>query len=69
MVTVFQVYNTLNRLLTGRHIRNTYLEAKLLKQLTVMREVVLHAICLHLHKAYDALDCDRNLEILEGYGV
>ena len=26
-------------------------------------------ISLYLHKAYDVLDSDRYLEILEGYGV
>ena len=34
-----------------------------------MREEVLYAIFLDLHKAYDALDRSRCLEILEGYGV
>ena len=34
-----------------------------------MREAVLHAIFLDLHKAYDALYRSRCLDILEGYGV
>ena len=34
-----------------------------------MREEVLYVIFLDLHKAYDALDRSRCLEILEGYGV
>ena len=34
-----------------------------------MREEVLYVIVLDLHKAYDALDRSRCLEILEGYGV
>ena len=34
-----------------------------------MREEVLYVIFLDLHKAYDALDMSRCLEILEGYGV
>ena len=34
-----------------------------------MREEVLCVIFLDLHKAYDALDRSRCLEILEGYGV
>ena len=45
------------------------LEAKLLQQLAAMREEVLYVIFLDLHKAYDALDRSRCLEILEGYGV
>ena len=34
-----------------------------------MKEEVLYVIFLDLHKAYDALDRSRILEILEGYGV
>ena len=45
------------------------LEARLLKQIAALREEVLYVIFLDLHKAYDALDRSRCLEILEGYGV
>ena len=45
------------------------LEAKLLQKLAALREEVLYVIFLHLHKAYEALDSSRCLEILEGYGV
>ena len=45
------------------------LEAKLLQQLAALREEVLYVIFLDLHKAYDALDRSRCMEILEGYGV
>ena len=34
-----------------------------------MREAVLHAIFLYLHKAYDDFDRSMFLDILEGYGV
>ena len=34
-----------------------------------LREEVLYVIFLDLHKAYDALDGSRCLEILEGYAV
>ena len=34
-----------------------------------MRGVVLHEILLYLQKAYDALDRERCLDILAGYGV
>ena len=34
-----------------------------------MREEFLYVIFLDLHKAYDAFDRSRCLEILEGYGV
>ena len=46
-----------------------YLEAKMLQQLTAMREEVLYAIFLDLHKVYVALDKYICLQILEGYGV
>ena len=45
------------------------LEAKLLHQLVETKEEALYVIYLELHKAYDALDRDRFLEILEGYCV
>ena len=42
---------------------------KLLQQVMAMREEVLHAIFLGLHKSYDALYRSRCLEILGGYYV
>ena len=45
------------------------LEAKLLQQLSAMREEVLYVIFPDLTKAYDALDRSRSMEILKGYGV
>ena len=45
------------------------LEAKILQQLEALREEVLYVIFLDLHKAQDALDRSRCLEILEGYGI
>ena len=39
------------------------------QQIATLREEVLYAILLELHKAYDALERSRCLEILEGYGV
>ena len=40
------------------------LEAKLLQQLAAMRYEFLYMIFLDLHKAYDAFDMDRCLEIM-----
>ena len=45
------------------------LEAKLLQQLASLREEVLYVIFLDLHKAYDALERSRCLEVLDGYDV
>ena len=53
----------------GRGTGIATLEAKLLQQLGALGEEVLYVIFLDLHKAYDALDRSRCLEILEGYGV
>ena len=41
----------------------------MLQKLAAMREEVLYVIFLDLQKAYDALDKERCLEILEGYSV
>ena len=48
---------------------NVTLDAKLFQQLADLREEVLYVIFLDLHKAYDALDRSRCLDILEGYWV
>ena len=53
----------------GRGTGTATLNAKLLQQLVDLREEVLYVILLELHKAYDALDRSRCLEILEGYGI
>ena len=53
----------------GRGTGTTTLEVKILHQVMAMRKAVIHAIFLDLHKAYDALDRSRFLDILEGFGV
>ena len=45
------------------------LEARLIQQLITTREAVLYEIIMDLHKAYEALDQYRCLEILLTYGV
>ena len=45
------------------------IDAKLFQQLAALREEVLYVIFLDMHKAYDALDRSKCLEILEGYDV
>ena len=51
----------------GRGTGTATLEVKLLQQVAALREAVLHAIFLYLHKANDAFDRSRCLDILEGY--
>ena len=45
------------------------LEVKLIQQLKSMREEVLFAIFIDLHKVYETLERDSFLEILEVYGM
>ena len=68
--TAFITYHDfLHGLRAGRVTGTVTLEAKLLQQLAALREEVFYVIFLDLHKAYDALDRSRCLEILEGYGI
>ena len=59
-------HDFLNGFRAGRGTGTATLDAKLLQQLAAMREEVLYVIFLDLHKAYDALERSRCLEILEG---
>ena len=45
------------------------LKDKIIQQPTATRETVLHDIFMDRQKVYDALDWDKCLEILAGYGV
>ena len=51
-------HNVLHGLWVGYGICNASLEDKLLQNLKAIREEVLYAIFLDLHKTYDALDRD-----------
>ena len=62
-------HDLLHCFLAGRGTGTATLEAKLLQQLAALREEVLYVMLVDLHKAYDALDRSRCLEILEGYNV
>ena len=54
---------------SGRGTGTAALEAKLLQQLTAMREAVLFGVFLGLQKSYDSLDWDRCLDIIAAYSV
>ena len=62
-------HNFLHGFQAGRGTGNTTPKAKLLQHLAALREEFLYVIFLDLHKAYEALDMSRCLEILEGCGV
>ena len=61
--------DALHGLRVGHRTCTASLKAKLLQQLAAMREAVLYTIFLDLNKAYDALDMDRCLDILEEYSI
>ena len=62
-------HNFLNGFQAGRGTGTATLKAKLIQQLAAMKEEVLYVIFLDLNNAYNALDRDICLEILEGYGM
>ena len=60
-------HDTLNGFWAGRGTRITTLEAKMLQQLTAIREAVLFEVFLDLRKAYDTFDQERTLDLLTTY--
>ena len=64
-----QFNNVLHGFREGQGMVTASLEAKLLQKLTTMKEKVVYEVFLKICKAYDALDRDRCLYILMGYGV
>ena len=62
-------HDFLHEFQAGRGTVTATLEAKLLQQLAALKEEVLYVILLDLHKAYDAMERSRFLEILQGYSM
>ena len=62
-------HDLLHCFLAGHGTGTATLDDNLLQQLAALREEDLYVILLDLHKAYDALDRSRCLEILEVYDV
>ena len=69
LLSSIQFYDVLCEFCAGRGMGTSTLKVKLLQNLIRMRETVLHAIFLYLHKAYGALDREICLDILAGYGL
>jgi hypothetical protein len=62
-------HDALHGFRAGRGCGTATIEAKLCQQLAAVDQVPLYQIYLDLRKAYDALDRERCLEILERYGT
>ena len=62
-------HDLLHELWAGCGTGTAILEYKMLQKLAVLRVEVLYMTFMDLHKAYNALESSRLLEILEGYGV
>ena len=56
LMSEISFHNTLHRFWAGRGTKTAALEAKLLQQLTAMREAVIFEVFLDLWKVYYALD-------------
>ena len=69
LTTAITYHDFLNGFRAGRGTGTDTLEAKIIQQLSAIREEFLYVIFLDLTKVYDALDRYRSLDILEGYGV
>ena len=66
---VIEFHDCLHRFIKGRGTGTAAMEAKLAQQLAYIEQEALYETFIDLRKAYDAMDRERCLEILEGYGV
>ena len=66
---VIEFHPFLHGFVQGRGCGTAGIEAKLAQQLAYLRQTPLYGIFIDLRKAYDAMDRDRCLEIMKGYGV
>jgi hypothetical protein len=62
-------HDCLHGFLKGRCTGTATIEAKLAQQLASIEQEALYSTFIDLRKAYDAMDRERCLEILKGYGV
>mmetsp|Transcript_7501 Transcript_7501/g.17018 ORF Transcript_7501/g.17018 Transcript_7501/m.17018 type:complete len:296 (-) Transcript_7501:86-973(-) len=64
-----EFHDCLHGFLSGRGTGTAITEAKLTQQLAYLEQAPLYGIFIDLRKAYDAMDRDRCLEMMEAYGV
>jgi hypothetical protein len=64
-----KLHDAIHGFRSGRGTGTATIEAKLLMQLAQRANKPLHMIFMDLKKAYDTLDRDRTMKILQGYGV
>jgi hypothetical protein len=63
------LHEVLHRCRNGRGMGTAILEAKLAQQLAHLKQEPFYRVFLDLKKAFDAMDRERCLLILEGYGA
>ena len=66
---VIDFHDCLHGFLSGRGAGTAIMEVKLTQHLAYLDQKALYGIFIDLRKAYDAMDRDRCLAILEAYGV
>ena len=66
LTTDIGIHDTFHGFRSSQGTGTAFLEAKLIQQLTEMRDTVIYEIFLFPHKAYYALYRDQCLEIMEG---
>ena len=69
ILSSIQFHDDLHGFCVGIGTGAATLKAKMFQQFIAMRKTVLRSIFLDLRKSYHALDRDRCLDILTGYGV
>ena len=62
-------HDMLHRFRVGRGKGNASLKVKLLQHMMAMGEEVLYEVFLEFQNSYDALDLERCMDILVGYGI
>ena len=63
------MHDSLHRFRGGRGTGMAILESKLAKQLAGLAHEPLFQVCLDIRKAYDSLEREQCLEVLNGYGM